>query len=239
LRIDPHFLDCVAFVCSRTVASRDRSIAGGTAFFVEVEDESDLHLKWTYVVTALHCIDEIRAQNIYIRVNTLPDVQSNVGFENIPTCKDEWFRHDKADVAAILLDHNPERHVVQGLSLDLFIDREYRFNVQHLDGRGNPQLEPGLKANFPDGIPVQAGDDLFSPGLFVQSAGKKRNLPAARFRNIARMPSDELVVLRTVVHGDTPIRAYLAESHSWGGHSGSPVFWHYTYNLSASTRIRS
>ena len=51
--------------------------------------------------------------------------------------------------------------------------------------------------------------------------------------NISRMPGDELVMLRTKARGNVPIRAYLAESHSWGGHSGSPVFWHFTYNISA------
>jgi hypothetical protein len=95
-----------------------------------------------------------------------------------------------------------------------------------------------LKDNFPDGIGVEVGDELFSPGLFVQSSGERRNLPVVRFGHIARMPGEELVTLETESRGPIDIRAYLAETHSWGGYSGSPVFWNRPYDLSFPLKLR-
>src|SRR5205807_2589817 len=50
-----------------------------------------------------------------------------------------------------------------------------------------------------------------------------------RFGNISRMPSEELVYLKTSL-GKVGIRAYLAEARSWGGHSGSPVVWFHIFH---------
>jgi hypothetical protein len=55
-------------------------------------------------------------------------------------------------------------------------------------------------------------------------------LPVARFGNIARLPTDEHVFIDTRSRGLIKLRAYLAECHSWGGFSGSPVFWTYLFN---------
>jgi len=55
-------------------------------------------------------------------------------------------------------------------------------------------------------------------------------LPVARFGSIARMPTEEHVFLETRSRGDIGLKAYLAECHSWGGFSGSPVFWTYLFN---------
>jgi len=115
--------------------------------------------------------------------------------------------------------------------MDISIDEQYRFDVATLDGRSNPTLEPMLRQNFPQGIAVEVGDELFSPGLFIQSAGQNRNLPVIRFGNIARMPGREMITLNAGARGDILIRAYLAETHSWGGFSGAPVFWHYDYTI--------
>jgi len=98
-------------------------------------------------------------------------------------------------------------------------------------------MERMMVENFPQGIAVETGHDLFFPGLFVQSAGRNANLPIVRFGNIARMPGDELLTLESEIRR-MQIRGYLAESHSWGGHSGSPVFWHYTYNINIPIEVR-
>lgn len=222
MRIPPLFADCVAFLCEQK-----KGVPGGTAFFVELEEPD---YSWTYLVTALHCLDEIEGQDVYVRVNTLPT--SSPGFEDISTRKDDWLRHDQADVAAIISPIDQTRFPFQQIPMDLSIDAQYRFDVAKLEGRGNPVLEPMLKQNFPKGIAVEVGDELFSPGLFIQSAGKTRNLPVVRFGNIARLPTEEMIVLETEKK-KTAIRAYLAETHSWGGFSGSPVFWHFDYPIAS------
>ena len=223
MRIPPYFSDCAAFLCDK-----NKGRPGGTAFFVELEDAART---WVYLVTARHSIEEIPGRDIYVRVNTFPDKKGQVETLDIHTDKDDWLKHDNADVATIMSPIDRRGYDIQQVPLDLLIDRRYRFDVATLDGRGNPALEPMLRQNFPDGIAVETGDELFSPGLFIQSAGKNRNLPVVRFGNIARMPGDEMIVLSTRARGDISIRAYLAETHSWGGFSGAPVFWHFDYPI--------
>jgi hypothetical protein len=223
VRIPPYFAESAAFLCEER--KRDPS---GTAFFVELEEPNRI---WVYLVTARHCVEATANREIYVRVNTFPKAQSPTGFEDILTSKDDWFKHDTADVAILPSPVDRQNYAIQQIPIDLAIDGRYRFDVAALDGRGNRVLEPMLRQNFPDGIDVQVGDELFSPGLFVQSAGKSRNLPVVRFGNIARMPGDEMVILSTAARGEISIRAYLVETHSWGGFSGSPMFWHYQYNI--------
>jgi len=232
MRIDPLLIDTVAFLCEQRQARPN-----GTAFFVEFEDTPGGPV-WHYLVTALHCIEESAGREIYVRLNTLPGAPSPLGFEDIATLKDDWFTHDKADVAILPSPIDRTRYAVQQVPVGLFVDRQWRWQVASLAGRGNPLLEPTLKANFKDGMEVQVGDEIFSPGLFVQSAGKNRNLPVVRFGNIARMPGSEEIILSTKRQSRPPVRAYLVETHSWGGFSGAPVFWHYEYNLVAPIMVQ-
>ncbi len=230
MKIMPQFIDCVAFICAR--GSTDKNSPGGTAFFMEVEDESDPSQKWTYLVTTLHSLDEIRGRDVYVRVNTLPVVNSRVGFKDLLTRKDDWVPHWSADVAAILMTQDLTSFSCQRIPIELCVRADYRMDLDAFEKKGNTLLGKALKATYKNGIPVDVGDELFFPGLFVQSAGKNRNLPIVRFGSISRMPGDELVRIESS-HSSKQIRAYLAESLSWGGHSGSPVFWLHEYNFSA------
>ena len=65
---------------------------------------------------------------------------------------------------------------------------------------------------------IGPGDDLFLSGLFVQHYGAQRNAPIVRMGNIAAMPGEP------VQTNLGAMRAYLIESRSVGGLSGSPVF---------------
>jgi hypothetical protein len=230
VRIPPAFAECTAFLCEEKKAA-----ARGTAFFVEWEEPDRI---WVYLVTARHNLEEGLARDMYVRVNISPTASSSVTVDDVRTSKDDWFKHDTADVAVLPSPIDRQRYPIMQIPMDLAIDRRYKFDVAVLDGRGNPVLEPVLRQNFPDGISVEVGDELFSPGLFVQSAGKNRNLPVVRFGNIARMPGDEMITLSTQARGDISIRAYLIETHSWGGFSGSPMFWHYEYNLQVPLNVQ-
>jgi hypothetical protein len=65
---------------------------------------------------------------------------------------------------------------------------------------------------------IGIGEELFYPGLFMAHRGVGRNLPVMRFGTLAAMPNEPV---RT---RSGPIKAYLMEGRSIGGHSGSPVF---------------
>ena len=236
MQIIPEFIESVAFLCSRDKA--DRNVPAGTAFFVEIDDDTGLRgSPWTYLVTSAHSFDFIETAEVDVRINTLPRISAELGYEDRATRKGDWFIHDSADVAAIMSPADPTRHRFQRIPVDTFINRNYRFDVSRFAGRGNQAMERIMTDNFPQGIAVETGHDLFFPGLFVQSAGRNANLPIVRFGNIARMPGDELLTLESDIRR-MQIRGYLAESHSWGGHSGSPVFWHYTYNVNIPIEVQ-
>jgi hypothetical protein len=65
---------------------------------------------------------------------------------------------------------------------------------------------------------VGIGEALFYPGLFMHSRGQHRNHPVMRFGELSAMP------IEPVITKSGPIKAYLMEGRSIGGHSGSPVF---------------
>ncbi|WP_095199055.1 serine protease [Mesorhizobium carmichaelinearum] len=64
------------------------------------------------------------------------------------------------------------------------------------------------------------GDEVATVGLYSSHHGITRNVPVVRIGNIARMPDDELVRSNSGGY----ISAYLVETKSILGLSGSPVF---------------
>jgi hypothetical protein len=218
VRIDGFFLDCTVFLCRQTKTLRDPF---ATAFFVDWTDAKGLG--WRYVVTARHCIEDVPSQEIFVRVNYGVGHEIT-GFRDIPTRKDDWFTHDRADVAMMRYDHQQGDFLkFRSVPFATSVDGEYRFRPTRPFYR--QETIDALRASTE--AQVQIGDDVFFTGLFAQSAGSKINLPIARFGNISRMPSDELIGIETRARGLVKVRAYLAECRSWGGHSGSPAFWYY------------
>lgn len=73
------------------------------------------------------------------------------------------------------------------------------------------------------------GDDIFLVGLFAQHPGANRVLPILRFGNISLMPYEAVrITLEPEFNSITTLEAYLIECKSWGGHSGSPVFFYHS-----------
>ena len=78
---------------------------------------------------------------------------------------------------------------------------------------------------------IGLGDEVLVVGLFSRFFGTSKIIPIVRTGNIAMMPSDRIPVKD---FGD--VEAYLAESRSIGGLSGSPVFVRSTLNLPTITK---
>ena len=79
-------------------------------------------------------------------------------------------------------------------------------------------LEVSRNAGVPEWVRV--GTEIFYPGLFARHSGKTRNLPVVRTGTIASLPVEPIFVQSLLAE----IEAYLIESRSIGGLSGSPVF---------------
>jgi hypothetical protein len=67
---------------------------------------------------------------------------------------------------------------------------------------------------------ISAGQEVAVVGLYRTHIGEDRNIPVVRAGTIAVMPDEAQVVTKL-----GKMRAYLIESRSTGGLSGSPVFW--------------
>jgi hypothetical protein len=219
MRIQPNVLRCVAFLCEpRGDPRREVRTPVGTCFFVDMACEADRGLRWVYLVTAKHCIEQCERDVLYVRVNT----RDQGKYVDLPTNRDDWFLHDEADVAVIPSPVPLSSGQRTGTCSEI-ASGELDFTAcpsEEMIGPGPFYQWQGTGDN------VGVGDELFSVGLFLQHSGKERNLPVARFGHVSRMP-DKLDLNYTIGQYDTgrEIVAYLAEFLSWGGFSGSPVFW--------------
>lgn len=220
IAVPQEYLRSVGFLC---VAEPDghgkiRQVPKATGFFVRVPLESVRSASVDYLVTARHCIEEAMPYgNISIRWN-----RKQGQYIEVETRCVDWYLHDNADVAAILLLPTalPKGTRITdfdsaSLSIGKFVGPApfYEFKGEEQSGIGPIQVE----------VRPTVGYETFFLGLFTQHYGEERMLPIARFGHISRMPT-----LLGMEHPDgTPFEAvaYLMKFQSWGGHSGSPVFF--------------
>jgi hypothetical protein len=203
--IADHYRKCVAFLIadSTNEAGQPERKPVGTAFLIgvparEFDERAPEESSFTYVVTTRHLANLSYQTNLYLRVS-----RRAAGFIDIPIPSDSWVRHDRTDVAVAAIELPPDEELP-----DISIVRLERFMTDRA------VVEVGVKE----------GDHLFFSGLFVQHHGRGRTLPIVRFGSIALMPH-EPVEIETEPNGPKIlVDAYLAESRSWGGASGSPVF---------------
>lgn len=193
VQVPDEILKCVAFIaCQEENGSHLRA----TAFFVgESLPGTDLIAQW--LVTGAHVINHIEAKSTdqvaHVRVNTKA---GGTTWVNIPVAA--WTKHPSEDVA-----------ITAGAILPSF--DHLRFPLPGREASAN-----GLRSDE-----IGPGDEVFLPGLFVNHAGSKRNIPIIRVGNIAAMPG-EPIILRDW----GKMVAYLVEARSIGGLSGAPVFVH-------------
>jgi hypothetical protein len=177
----------------------------GTGFWVLVEEPGDV----SYVVTARHNVEMAEEETIFVRLNT------DTGAVNVRTAKADWFVSDTDDVAVIAGSRLPSgASWSKGYTLfmfEAFVDADYK---APMPGHG------------PVGVAV--GDEILFVGLFHLAAGERENLPIARMGTIARMPTETIQLPRNKVDVYDGL-VYLAETRSFGGHSGAPVSWIYKF----------
>lgn len=204
----------------------DQGMPSATGFFLAVQVGDVLV---PYVVTARHCVDQVKGRQFHIRVN----VEDR--YDDIPTSPDDWFKHDSADVAVIPWVGGPSPHYnLQVEILDNLISPEYDFPLSKVTFAG--PSPPGTQRFLFAGevgtgqveprqaIKVEVGHEVCFIGLLYEHAGMTRNLPIARFGHISRMP-DEPIRLKQPDGSEASQLAYLVECDSWGGNSGSPCYW--------------
>jgi hypothetical protein len=148
----------------------------------------------SYAVTARHLIGGLAKKGVE-KVFIRVNLKEN-GTENIELPITNWSYHpdDSTDVAVALIRLGNE------------YDVDYLFVAE--------AATPQVMVDEALGI----GDEIFLLGLLSNHSGQTRNLPILRVGNIAAMPGEPV---NTKLG---PTGAYLVETRSIAGFSGSPVF---------------
>jgi hypothetical protein len=169
---------------------------------VGIENQQAQHV-FHYLVTAKHNIERIRQDSndglVHLRVNCTAG-----GVKLIETKVDDW--KSPPDDASIDVAVYPFV-IPQGIDLNYISTEMF---VTH----------PNV-ANW-----FGLGDEVFITGVFRNHYGTERNIPIIRIGNIAAMPEERV---STTWHPDgleILMEAFIIESRSIGGLSGSPVFLH-------------
>jgi hypothetical protein len=209
LLVNPGIRTCVAFL-GRRHEGEEKIIA--TAFFLSLRCGS---FHFPYLVTAGHVIERTKSRDwsddgiVYLYLNS----KSGTRFKTIRCETKHWYFHptDRAvDVAVLPFKLLPE------------LDHTVVESEDPIEVLSNPRRWR-----------IDIGTDVFITGLFLRHKGKRRNIPILRTGTIAALP-EEPVTLVGVDGEEREIKAYLVETHSVGGLSGSPVF----ANPIVTTKVR-
>lgn len=207
--IPDDFIKCVTFLGVSTEEHGQESISWkATAFAVSVPSEFAPDKSYNYLVTARHVVEKGESTKLRIRVNRRKDKTAVT--LNIENQDYHWWYHpmtkpedlDYADVA-VLPWIPPREYELVTLPIDMFLTDEI------IQNKG-----------------IGLGNEVFITGLFTRLAGKERNIPIVRTGNIAMMLNEPIYTRYDTPDGtkDGFMDAYLIESRSIGGLSGSPVF---------------
>lgn len=190
----------VAFV--HVVHSKFGLVANGTGFFVGIRSPNDANAIFTYFVTAKHVLQDEKKK-------FLPSIQVRLNLRKGGTAMETWplrpanpdrnvFFHDdpSVDLAVIPVALNVELLDVKVITDDLITTKE-SFETSH----------------------ISEGTEVFFTGMFSPYMGDQRIYPIVRFGRVA------LVTPEKVKWDGVLMDLYLMESASYGGNSGSPVFF--------------
>jgi hypothetical protein len=181
-------------------------VPNGTAFFVGVPNETDPQQSFVYLVTARHVLrQDPRNLNsplfpsIFLRLD-----RKGSGTETVElplreqSLRRTVFSPDDrtVDLAAIPCLPDPNIFDFKMIPLDLITSSE-KFSE----------------------LGIAEGSEIFFVGLFLQHLGEQSNCPIVRFGRVALLTTDR------IDWSGIKMELYLVESASYGGNSGSPVFY--------------
>jgi hypothetical protein len=166
----------------------------GTVFFVNIEEEG-LHFR--YAITAKHVVESIRSKAIDGMTHFRMNLRGGGTAEYaVPVA--QWLHHPTDSATDLMVTDFPGHDDFDMLTV--------------------PLNRMAATAEVISNLGIGIGDEVFTVGLFYRHYGTRRNIPIVRFGTIAAMPEEPVDV------GGQPMEAYLVETRSIGGLSGSPVF---------------
>lgn len=187
-------LDFAFFLYENEADAKAGVNAGGTGFFVGVLSD-----RWPNQIAHVHGVT-----NWHVAVGGAPPTYGVIrinrkdgGADAFAYGPDQWiFKPGGPDVAiSPPLPINPTEHRLKGIRTNMFV---------------NPKLQKEQE--------IDAAEDVFMVGKFVDYEGTEAIVPAFRFGHISLM--DVKIQQQTGYNG----RSIVVDMHSRTGFSGSPVF---------------
>jgi hypothetical protein len=185
---------------------KNNPIPYGTGFFVAVKSDDGKGV-YGYLVTAKHVLRDSQGNDfrrVYVRLNK---------------------KEGDAEFVALDLIQNGQRivHTHTDPSVDIAVVPAYPSDAT-FDFKIIPENMLSTRATF-DEFNIAEGSDVFFVGLFTTYYGEHRNNPIIRFGRVAMFPDDPLAWIDYQGQSEQHAQLYLVETQSYGGNSGSPVFF--------------
>jgi hypothetical protein len=201
-KIGQRFLDCSIYLYASRQSAEAGDDAGGSGCLVSVDPKpifdpasrTNPRTITGYIPGQLYAVTNRHVINYGYPVIRLNTIDGATDILELE--KDDWLFHpDGDDLAVAPIELPPiHEHSYYPIVVGQFV--------------------------FKDGIvDVGAGDDVFMVGRFINHSGKQRNTPSLRFGNVAMLPFDKVKMSDGFMQ-----EAFLVESRSISGFSGSPVF---------------
>jgi hypothetical protein len=201
MRIPDYLLNCVAFF-GRQVQRKNGSSKielGGTGFVLQFPIP-DMDMAWGYLVTARHNILDLGDEKYDIRINRKDGMKQDY---LIDPKQHRWYFHpteeDKVDVAICEWEIEGYAATRSVLQKQLLTDEQ-------------------IKDFY-----IGPGDEIFLIGLFHPTNNPMKNTPVVRVGNVATV-DPEIIATAKIGDYEGPIEAYLIDTRTIHGFSGSPVF---------------
>lgn len=211
-KIPEDFLKTVGFIYR--LDSLGNHKLHGTGFYVCIEDSTENSGKVSgYMVTAKHILKykEKDLDELYIRLNRNDSLAET---RRLPLrrsgLKKNVFTHrdSTVDIAVIQSAPKPEDFDYKCLSETFLTDKNDVVNMN---------IGPGTK--------------IFFTGLFNRFDGNKRIYPMTRFGRVSMLPEERIPWIGEMTE------LYLFETFSFGGNSGSPVYFDIAESQSVGTYV--
>lgn len=175
-------------------------VPNGTGFFVALRSRCNHEVSHVYLVTAKHVLQDSQGKfypSVFLRLNRIGgDVE--VVEVALGVSGSKVHTHDEPGVDIAVLPCLPS---------------QARFDFKCI-----PEEMLVTKQRFVE-LTISEGDEVFFTGLFLSHFGQHRNYPIVRFGRVALI-SEEPVDWKGEL-----LDLYLVETQSFGGNSGSPVFF--------------
>lgn len=203
VRIPSNVRDCVTFIFVKD--EKGKAKEAGTGFFVGVKLEENPERMAVYLVTAKHMLmskEPCRYYNsIVLRMNKKA---GGVSLEEV-SVTDKIYEHEDPTVDIAVIRMLPSEKV-----FDYKVIPDEMLTTKEMFKKDN----------------IRAGHEIFFTGLFTSFMGAERNHPIVRFGHVALITDEKISWENDCTGKKEKLDLYLIESLSFGGNSGSPVFFY-------------